>query len=55
VDEGVSVCEKQPDSAVAMEKLAQSAGGKKWLDELEISKNPGSISPGRFYHHDPTD
>jgi pyruvate, water dikinase len=41
VDQGVAdVLKNNSDPAVAMEKLAQSTGGQKWLDEFEISKNP---------------
>ncbi len=56
VEQGVAdVLKNNPDPAVALEKLAQSAGGKKWLEEFEVSKNPWfNFSAGTgFYHHDP--
>ncbi|MFQ5611621.1 MAG: PEP-utilizing enzyme [Anaerolineae bacterium] len=55
VEQGVAdVLKDNEDPAVAMEKLAGSDGGKKWLDEFEVSKNPWfNFSTGTgFYHHD---
>lgn len=56
VEQGVAdVLKNNPDPDAAIEKLTHSAGGQKWLDELEISKNPWfNFSTGTgFYHHDP--
>ncbi len=55
VNQGVAgILKNNDDPAGVMEKLAQSAGGQKWLDEFEISKNPWfNFSTGTgFYHHD---
>jgi pyruvate,water dikinase len=48
------VLKNNSDPAVAMEKLAASDVGRKWLDELEVAKNPWfNFSTGTgFYHHD---
>ncbi|MEM7343304.1 MAG: PEP-utilizing enzyme [Chloroflexota bacterium] len=55
VDQGVADAIKNSnDAASLLETLAQSDGGKKWLEELEVSKDPWfNFSSGTgFYHHD---